>query len=152
MELQQAECLAKSLMRKHGLDDWRFRFDRATRRFGCCNFGRREISLSKSIGLLNDDAQVRDTILHEIAHAKAGPKAGHGPVWKAHAAALGCDASRCYDAASIRTPPRQFKGTCPACGFTIYRHRRKQISCGKCADRFVRSLLFVWTRVNLNGS
>jgi predicted SprT family Zn-dependent metalloprotease len=146
MDLTEAEQLATRLMREHGLAGWSFRFDRATRRFGCCNFGRREISLSKAIVLLNDEPEVRDTILHEIAHAKAGPKAGHGPTWKAHAAALGCDARRCYDTASVRTPARKFQGTCPSCGFTIHRHRRTQISCGKCADRFVRSLLFVWTR------
>ena len=36
-----------------------------------------------------DPREVRDTILHEIAHALAGAKAKHGPAWKAIARRLG---------------------------------------------------------------
>ena len=36
-----------------------------------------------------------DTILHEIAHAIAGPQHGHDAYWRRIAAALGCSAKRC---------------------------------------------------------
>jgi len=67
-----ARILAVTLMQQHGLVGWTFKFDHARRRFGCCNFTRRTISLSRPLTFLNDDAEVRDTILHEIAHALAG--------------------------------------------------------------------------------
>ena len=70
MELADAESLALELMRQHGLlPRWKFKFDRAIRRFGCCNEGKRLISLSARLTELNSEYEVRDTILHEIAHA-----------------------------------------------------------------------------------
>ncbi len=44
-----------------------------------------------------------DLILHEIAHANAGPGAGHGPIWKAEARRIGCTADRCM--------PKKYLGT-----------------------------------------
>jgi hypothetical protein len=53
--------------------------DSAVRRFGTCRYSRKLITLSRQLIELNDQARVLDTILHEIAHALAGPKTGHGP-------------------------------------------------------------------------
>jgi len=39
--------------------------------------------------------QLTDTILHEIAHALAGPAAKHGPAWKAIARRLGATPKSC---------------------------------------------------------
>ena len=96
VDLGDAEQLARYQMALHGLSGWDFRFDRATRRFGCCNFSRRTISLSRSIVLLNPADRVRATVLHEIAHALAGPGAGHGKAWREIALRIGSDGRRCY--------------------------------------------------------
>ena len=70
MELEAARRLALGLMREHRVPgDWLFEFDRSKVRFGRCHYGRKEISLSRHLVELNDEAEVRDTILHEIAHA-----------------------------------------------------------------------------------
>lgn len=37
---------------------------------------------------------LKNTILHELAHAIAGHEAGHGPKWKYIARGIGCDAER----------------------------------------------------------
>lgn len=76
MELSKARGLAKALMRQHGLSDWEFTFDRAKTRAGACRPGRRQLSLSAPWTRIHDDDQVRDTILHEIAHAMVGPRHG----------------------------------------------------------------------------
>ena len=70
-------------MQQHGLSaqGWRFQFDHARRRFGACRYGRKLITLSRPLVLLNPEAEVRDTILHEIAHALC-PGDGHGVRWK----------------------------------------------------------------------
>ena len=49
-----AQELARELMRRHGLFDagWRFRFDHARRRFGCCRYGPKLITLSRPLTLL----------------------------------------------------------------------------------------------------
>jgi predicted SprT family Zn-dependent metalloprotease len=146
MELNRAARLAHSLMSKHGLlPHWKFEFDRAIQRFGQCNWRKKKISLSAKLVLLNDEAEVRDTILHEIAHALAPAGSNHGPKWKKIAQAIGCTGQRCYDH-EVAAPPAKFTGTCPTCRRTIYRHRRSRVSCAHCDRRFNPKHVFVWTR------
>lgn len=123
-------------MRAHGLLDagWTFRFDRARRRFGVCRFGPRIISLSRTLVELNPETECRDTVLHEIAHALAGPSAGHGPKWKAMCLRVGADPRRCYDHTSVTEPDPRFAAECPACGHRIGFHRRpsRRRACASC--------------------
>lgn len=145
MTLSAARQLAKKLMRRHKLSpEWSFEFDRARVRFGKCNYAKKEISLSRHLVELNDEAEVRDTILHEIAHALAPRGAGHGPAWQAAAQSIGCNAQRCYGEEVARPMPK-YKGTCPACRRVIYRHRRAAIACGRCAPIFDKKFAFVWS-------
>ena len=44
-----------------------------------------------------DDDEIHQVLLHEVAHALAGPKAGHGPQWKAVARDLGYVGKRLVD-------------------------------------------------------
>ena len=76
MELSAALKLGRELMASHGLGDWVLNLDRARTRAGACRPARREISLSAHLTRLHPEMEVRDTILHEIAHALVGP--GHG--------------------------------------------------------------------------
>ena len=78
MDIRKAEILALTLIEKHLSNDkfdWQFKFDNSKRRFGQCVYGRKYglpyhmIKLSKPLVALNSEEQVRDTILHEIAHA-----------------------------------------------------------------------------------
>jgi predicted SprT family Zn-dependent metalloprotease len=71
MRLETAETLARKLMAKHKLKGWRFSFDNAVSRCGACWNDTNTITLSRHYVALNDLAEVRDTILHEIAHALA---------------------------------------------------------------------------------
>lgn len=95
---------ARQKMDLHGLKDWRLGFSAAKRRYGMCSYKRRtiEISLHHAVDGLTDE--VVDTILHEIAHALAGPSAGHGPKWKQIAISIGATPKACapLDAESLR--------------------------------------------------
>jgi hypothetical protein len=85
------EWFAYSLFKEHGLDDWRFEFDRAKMRAGLCDYSIKTIFLSIHY-MMNPKTlpwHVRDTLLHEVAHALT-PGAGHGPVWKETALRIGC--------------------------------------------------------------
>jgi predicted SprT family Zn-dependent metalloprotease len=140
-----ARHLAEHLMRLHKVpSEWTFRFDRSKVRFGKCDYAKREISLSQHLVELNAAQEVLDTILHEIAHALAGPRAGHGCAWKRVALSIGCNAQRCYGGEVSRPAPK-YKGTCPSCRSVIYRHRRMKISCGKCAAVYDPKYVFVWS-------
>jgi predicted SprT family Zn-dependent metalloprotease len=153
MTTHDAQQLAHDLLTQHGLyaRGWRFKYDNAVRRFGKCSFRTRTITISRKLTLLNDIDAVRDTLLHEIAHALVGHGHGHDAVWRAQALAIGCDGRRTYSNATVRTIPRAFIGTCNNCRRTITRHRRNAIACGTCCrmhnnGRYDDAYLFTWQR------
>lgn len=142
-------------MAEHGLIEkgWSFYFDRSLQRFGCCHYTDKRISLSRHLVQLNGEDQVRDTILHEIAHGVVREKGyynvGHGWIWQQTAVSIGCNGERTYDD-TVLTPDYRWVGTCPNCGTTIRRHRRRQVACGKCCKahnngRWDQRFLFEWT-------
>jgi SprT protein len=145
MTLDDARQLADDLMRLHRLSSkWSFAFDRSKVRFGKCDYRKRQISLSKYLVELNDVDQVRETILHEIAHALAPRGAGHGPKWKALALSIDCNGQRCFGREVARPAPK-YRGTCPSCQRVIHRHRRRMLACGRCAPAFDPKYLFIWS-------
>jgi predicted SprT family Zn-dependent metalloprotease len=150
--LNEAERLARSLMARHGLRDWSFRFDRARRRFGCCNYTTKTLSLSRHLTLLNAREVVRDTILHEIAHALT-PGANHGPAWRKKCLEVGAKPERCYHAGDVRQPEAKYQLVCPGCKARYPRHRRTRgaFICRACYQRhrqgeLARPYELVWHR------
>ncbi|MCR6032800.1 M48 family peptidase [Nocardioides sp. zg-579] len=145
MDLDEAARMARGLLDEHGLRDWTVVFDRAKRRAGICRPAQRQIGLSGPLTALHDEAEVRDTVLHEVAHALVGPRHGHDAVWRATAVRIGCSGRRCSDpdAPAIEG---DWVGTCPG-GHRITRHRRptRPGSCTRCSRTFSREHLLTWT-------
>ena len=114
MDPDRAIAQLWSELRAHGLAErgWVGRFDRARCRFGCCWMMRKEISLSYALTECNDEAQVTDTIRHEIAHALAFERYGHGVGhdrrWKAIAAKLGARPQACTRRGEARQMPGKY--------------------------------------------
>lgn len=145
MELHDARRLGRALLDEHGLHDWDLVFDGAKRRAGICREGRRQIGLSAPLTQLHPDAEVRDTVLHEIAHALVGVRHGHDRVWRAAAVRIGCSGRRC----SAEDAPRidgDWVGHCPA-GHRVTRHRRPErpAACKRCSSQFEVAHLITWT-------
>ncbi|MFC7404018.1 SprT-like domain-containing protein [Georgenia alba] len=145
MELRAVRVLGEELLAEHGLADWRLRFDNAKRRAGACRFDIKVISVSRHLMALYTEEHVRDTLLHEIAHALVGPEHGHDAVWRAQAHRIGCSGQRLVDADAPR-PPAPWRGTCPR-GHTYERHRRpsRPASCARCDRGFNTDFLLRWT-------
>lgn len=137
--------MARTLLDEHGLRDWSVGFDRAKTRAGATHFGTRRITLSGPLTRLHDDDLVRDTILHEIAHALVGPAHGHDAVWKAKAREVGAPDSRCFSSEAAKTLA-PFVGLCPA-GHEVRRHKRptRLVTCAQCSSRFDLAHLFQWS-------
>lgn len=143
MKLTDAQTIALTAMAQHGLTvkGWKFKFDRAVKRFGSCRYRTKTITLSAPLVAVNDRAEVTNTVLHEIAHALAGHKAGHGPVWKAMAKSIGCDGNRCYDSNKVTAVPTtvrsQYVAHCPSCNKEFRRVKRvsagQSHSCSACS-------------------
>lgn len=147
MKIEKAKELAMMLMRENKLTEWKLHFDNARNRFGKCSHTLKQINLSTILVKLNDEQKVKETILHEIAHATIGPGNGHNRKWKTAAVSIGCNAERCF-ADEVITPRATFTGTCPTCKREIQRHaRRASLSCGGCCKgRYNPEHKFVWTR------
>ncbi len=127
MDLWAASSLARRLMDEHGLQRWAFRFNHRKRALGLCVHHERRIELSLPFVRANDEELVRDTVLHEIAHALAGFDAGHGPVWKEVCRRIGAKPERCCDKAAM--PAGTWRAACPSCGREYHRHRRPARHC-----------------------
>jgi hypothetical protein len=132
MELNKAKQLAINLMTEHGLigNGWSFKFDHAKRRYGCCAYSKRIISISGPLTEIREQDKVKNTILHEIAHALVGAGHGHDSVWKEKALEIGCNGERCGNDVRIKG---NWIGECPN-GHVSYKHRipKRKMSCGIC--------------------
>ncbi|QIM16060.1 SprT family zinc-dependent metalloprotease [Leucobacter insecticola] len=146
-ELARVRVWAEALIRMH-LDphEWSFGFDHAKRRAGLCNFTERKITVSRYLSEKFDDDEIHQVLLHEVAHALAGPEAGHGAHWKRIADELGYVGGRTHDGeiAHERAP---WIGSCPA-GHEHYRFRKptRITSCGSCTRGFSRDHLIEWRK------
>ena len=125
---------------------WSFGFDNAKTRAGLCNYTTKRISVSKYLAAKYEDDEVHQILLHEVAHAMAGSRAGHGARWKATAAELGYEGSRLHDGA-IADELAPWVGTCPM-GHIHYRYRqpKRPLACGKCSRRFDPANAIDWVR------
>lgn len=136
-----AQMQTWELMAKYGLVErgWNFAWTRRKTQLGCCDHTHHTIKLSRPYVQLNPESIVRDTILHEIAHALVGYQAGHGLVWKLKAQELGARPEACKDPQlfpGFVSVPGKYQATCGVCGYVFNRDRlpkaNRIIRCGIC--------------------
>lgn len=120
----------------HGVGHLAFEWARGKRQIGGCHYymvrnelGRSipipvKISLSRHFAELLTADEIRDTILHEIAHARALQKGyrGHGIVWQHEAITLGVKPAPCK--AVTASPAKSVKGYCLKCEKTVVEQHR----------------------------
>ncbi len=85
--LKLIESTALDLMKLHGVSHFKFKFSGARRCAGSCSSD--TIRLSITHALYSDDNDIKNTILHEIAHAIVGLKFHHKVEWQDKAIELG---------------------------------------------------------------
>lgn len=135
MNLALAQKFAIQKIAEHGLHSWIFKFDNSVKRFGVCDYRNKIIGLSRQLTELNDEEQVKDTIMHEIAHALVGISHGHDHVWKAKCREIGAKPERCYSLDNVKQPKMRWQAICEGCGTLFQRARRQpkfQISACAC--------------------
>lgn len=95
-KLDVIPIVARDLLGKYGLTSqgWTFAWMDKQRRTGECSH--REKQIRYSINYLTSPAAViGNTLLHEIAHALAGPGHHHDDHWRSIARSIGCSGDRC---------------------------------------------------------
>jgi len=137
---------ASALIELHLDSSWSFGFDNAKTRAGLCNYTHKRITVSKYLAAKYEDDEIHQVLLHEVAHAIAGTRAGHGPQWKAIAKDLGYEGKRLHDGA-IASELAPWVGTCPA-GHVHYRYRRpaRMLACGTCSRSFAFANAIDWVQ------
>jgi len=151
-ELHRVRHWGEALVRLHLDPSWSFAFDNAKRRAGQCDFTRKRITVSRYLAARYEDDDNHQTLLHEVAHALAGPDAGHGARWKRIARDLGYVGGVTHHGETA-TELAPWIGTCPA-GHIAYRHRAptRATSCVACAPRFDDRYLFDWRRREISSA
>lgn len=148
MDLQQAEKMALELIQKHLPGVWRFGWDNARRRLGKCSYQEGLITLSRPYTQIRSEANVRNTILHEIAHALT-PFADHGLEWKMVAIRIGAKPEACGNIVAEGLEPLKGKwiATCPN-GHVANFYRKPKAgsvrSCAKCCRYFSPEFIMTW--------
>jgi len=137
--------MARSLMNMHGYGHVPFEFNRSVRSLGKTTFeGRPDVTgahriikmgLSRKFVELLPEDEIRDVILHEIAHMIVGPRpvgGAHGPVWKATARRIGAKPNRC--ATPTAKPVGEFTLLCDKGhkGGVYHRHPQRVRFCRYC--------------------
>lgn len=123
MEISQATTLANELMNNHNLTHWKLEWIVSRRMLGRCIHYRKVIQLSYTLVKIVSDDKVKDTILHEIAHALT-PGEGHNKKWRAKALEIGCDGKRCYSLTDEIKAIMNYEYQCIKCGYIFSRFRR----------------------------
>jgi predicted SprT family Zn-dependent metalloprotease len=124
MDLKILSDTAAKLFAEHRLNGWSFGWSASKRRLGVCKYHRKRIEIGAYYAQYNAEAAVLDTLLHEIAHALAGPEAGHGPVWQSIALRIGATPKACDDSPNTIVEPGDWQVTCLACNRTHHRYKR----------------------------
>lgn len=127
-KLNQTQALAHQLMMKHGLtqDGWRFEFSTSKRRVAVCKFKEKKIEYSMYCIGKTPLSEIRDTILHEIAHALVGFEAGHNHVWKQKCIKIGARPQRLASEVTQNTAKHNYVIKCPTCARQWKRYRLKK--------------------------
>lgn len=151
-ELQRVRRWAHALIALHLDASWSFDFDNAKKRAGLCNFTEKRITVSRYLAARYGDDEIHQILLHEVAHAMAGARAGHGPAWKSVAAGLGYDGKRTHDG-EIADDLAPWVGRCAA-GHTHYRYRQptRPLACGLCGRGFTAAHVITWTRREITAA
>ncbi len=134
MELADAQNTARKLLDQHGLKNWDLDLDNARQRCGACHYSHQKITLSKHFIRLNNRREVRATILHEIAHAIAGPQSAHGRPWQKVARRIGAPISALNETATMPEP--RWRLQCRSCERTVAMRDRRSLDLDRARCNF----------------
>ena len=143
MVLTEAKDLALALMAQYLTDAWAFEFMSSKRAIGQCSQRRYgvggKIKLSSNLIPVLDEAEVKNTILHEIAHALVGAHQGHNSMWRRKAMEIGCNGERTAKLDVVNQIRYKYKAECSCCGNVTGMSRKPKRSywC-RCTDRTFR--------------
>lgn len=143
---------------KWELSEWELKFSNQKRHLGCCSPRKKIISMSRAFMQTNPFSVMKDTLLHEIAHALHSIETGktnHNNTWKKFALKVGCEPKRCATGEGLNMPKGNYIGVCLVCGKEthFYRRVRRSYSCSHCTSSYdPRFKLTIMSRQEYNSN
>lgn len=119
----QIQGLATALLTDYDLytKGWRFDWDNGKRRLGACHYATKRITMSRYLVQNCSDAEIRETLLHEIAHALT-PGHHHDGVWRRKLIEMGGTGARTHQ---VETVKGRYDVVCANCGVVGNKHARQ---------------------------
>lgn len=138
--------LVRKMMNEHGLSDWKIAWSRAKKTHGLCNYTTRTLTFSAVAFAHIDESEVRNTILHEIAHALAGPLAAHGWKWQQIHRQIGGTGAQYVSQTAAKAIPVAWVGKCRNGHVNSGQHRAplRVKACGQCSPRWKFENVMEW--------
>ena len=138
MEVTDFYRKARELLVEHDLNNYELGLHRGRRLLGKCWIDLHRITLSKYFVEACQWADVKLTVLHEIAHAIDARRRGrtaHDRVFRQIAKSIGASTSR---SRTLDKVPRKYIGYCSFCltEFGSYVNHKKGRYCAKCCDKY----------------
>ena len=120
MKKREVIELAHNLFLEHGLQNWKFKIYNRKRNFGTCFHSKQEIALSKYfIKYVESSEQVKQILLHEIAHALCDIDIGHGYEFKQKCMTINCIENMSSASFTLfYSEEAVYNIICPKCGVT----------------------------------
>lgn len=109
MDAYSIRQMAQALIRENGLVGWTFSTNNNKTRVGVCKYGPKRIEVSVLLTKNMTEAQVRNVLTHEVAHALVGGGHAHDAVWARQHRALGGDGKRCQSGITLDTSDYKWK-------------------------------------------
>lgn len=115
-----------------------------------CDPNRKELVFGRAL-LLCDWIFVNQIVLHEVAHALAGPRAGHGKKWRDTAHAMGYTLGVAVAYVDVGLEQHTWVATCQQGLHSALRYERGgadgEIGCGKCVADGLGDVGVLWQRL-----
>lgn len=149
LTLAQVREMAEELMFRWELDGWSFGFNDRKRSLGVCYLAKKRIEVSLKLVNSGIIAEIRETILHEIAHALVGPGHKHDNVWKNMAIKVGARPEACTSEIPDRGDGAKYIAHC-SCGEPHYLYRRgKRMTQLRCIRPEGNNQLLVFNKIKI---
>jgi predicted SprT family Zn-dependent metalloprotease len=133
-------------MDEHGLTRWKIGWNRAKKTHGMCQHSTWTLTFSTVAFDHIGEAEVRETILHEIAHALVGPGHEHDSTWRSMYRRIGGTGGQFVSQEAAKAIPTAWVPRCPAghTGHGLHRAPLRVKGCGQCSRTWKPETVMTW--------
>lgn len=131
---------AQEFVLKCGLTNWTVKLNNAKRSLWLCDETKKELRFSKFFIENNSDIEIKETLIHEVAHALAWNDKKHWPKWIQMAKLLGLKNPEQFNRTAVQAEWKYLM-ICPWCDAKHYFYKKPKKNwkaCYECCVKYNR--------------